>query len=668
MILTSLQPKNWSSEKVFIYSVGLSIFFLVGIGLLNSFLGLLLEYKTPLSSSNAFITIYSVLLFLFLFNYRKNNPLLLDLKLRLRNPKSLLPFFLLFLSIIGAFFSYYYRLGFLTFLLYIAIAAIPILVYKKNIESRLYPIVILMIGLSLTYSQWLIAPHIIHGDISLEYYFSNMVMEKTTWFPSLFNVKFNSFLTNIMYFPLLSKISGLNLAWVYKIVYPFLLSLIPLSMYVFFKQLGKRKAFFGSLFFPFVFIFFNTKQIRQPVAQLFLMLILILVFIDSKKLTKRKFALLSFFILSMIVFSHYGTSVITLFIFASMMFISWITKSIFDTELNVGGLNWKHVIVLGLLIFSWYIYTSSGSSFSVLVRLIYSGLVKPFSFKSLTTVSYLRKYFGIFWTITKFLIGIFLLFIGIGIFSYFSTVIKSIKKKKPKIELSGFQQSFFCLSLPVSLIMIITLVLPRIFSVSGLHATRILFIIFMILPCFGILGIEITSSFFDEYITGIDNKKIIAVFCCVFFIFNSNLVAETTQRTFGEGYSVNKALMQSRIDQSDTAERVNYYSAIESKNRILALNWIGKRRSVDKILEIGTSNKLPSYVHANINPRSTKKVLSEIDNVNKIHKTKDRYLFLSGLNITDNIIVTGLSKWSSYSVPKDISCIYNSGKSKVFLK
>ena len=122
-----------------------------------------------------------------------------------------------------------------------------------------------------------------------------------------FSVVGNTILT-----PIIILTSGFNIVVVYKLIYPFIWSLVPLGMYIYInttKILRNKKEVFFVLFLYIVLpSFFSLMPFlkKQDLAMFFLVMFYMVIF-NSKNSEAIKKILLLIFMLSLI-WSHYGTA------------------------------------------------------------------------------------------------------------------------------------------------------------------------------------------------------------------------------------------------------------------------------------------------------------------------------------------------------------------------
>ena len=194
------------------------------------------------------------------------------------------------------------------------IAVIPILIgFDRVIPEALYPLAVLSISISLLLHTSLISPYLWGYDIHYETFLANLVIDNEFW-DSMSPGNVNAMLSVVLLAPMYSYITGLDLTWVFKIVYPLIFALVPLGLYhVFRRQVGAKSAFLACFFFVSFIIFYAemASLARQEIAELFFVLLLMIMV--ARNIPKRtNFTLFAIFGASLVV-SHYGTSYIYLF-------------------------------------------------------------------------------------------------------------------------------------------------------------------------------------------------------------------------------------------------------------------------------------------------------------------------------------------------------------------
>ena len=317
LILRILRIHNLGNIENFLYSVGLSIAVTMFLGMAVDLIYPLFGIKTPISTLPLIITftVFTVCL-CFLSHARDKsfeNQTYIDLT-GIINPilfLSLIPF----LAIFGTYLMNYYGNNSILMIMYILIALIPIMVaFDKFIPKRLYPLTVFLLSVALLFSSSLISNYINGWDINMEYYFSNGVVTNSYWNTAIPEI-LNSMLSIVIVEPIFSKISGLNVADIFKVIYPILFSFVVLGLYsVFKKQTTNKIAFMSCFLFISVFMFFLEMPYlaRQEIGELFVVLMIMVML--EKNLTRRQLSILTVFFIPALLVSHYSLDYIYMFI------------------------------------------------------------------------------------------------------------------------------------------------------------------------------------------------------------------------------------------------------------------------------------------------------------------------------------------------------------------
>lgn len=397
IILRILRIHNVSTLETLLYAVGLSIAFLMFTGLFMSVFYPIFGISRPLSPDSTLMTINvmtAVLLLLSLVRDKKSpEPGYIDKETFLSRP-ALILYLVPLLTIIGTYFVNRYHSNEILILVVLFIAVIPILIgLDRVIPEVLYPLAILSISVSLLLHTSLISPYIWGYDVHYETFLANLVIDNAFW-DSASPGNVNAMLSVVLLAPIYSYITGLDLTWVFKSVYPIIFALVPLGLYqVFRRQMEAKGAFLASFFFASFIIFYAemASLARQEVAELFLVL-LIMIMVARNIPRRTYFVLFAIFGASLAV-SHYGTSYI--YLFSLIMVWLYMTLSSFiatsgDTALkrlrktagerSSGGdpvnrgsgrtITAAHVLFFAGFTLGWYMFVAGGTSFDTIVSII----------------------------------------------------------------------------------------------------------------------------------------------------------------------------------------------------------------------------------------------------------------------------------------------------------
>ena len=414
LLLSALQPRSLERIEGVLYAVGLSI-------ALDMFFGLVINstlpffgVTRPLSLTNL-VAVLSVWVFCCsaVIWQRRTSARAPEFRLILRDLKgaTLAPILYLIMlivaSVAGATAMNAYGNNSVLLVLIVLIGSVPLLVGLTNVIPKgVYPIAVFTVALSLLWHQSLVSSYLTGWDINIEYYFEKLVQTRGYWDPTV-SGQLNSMLSITVLPTAYSLFTGLDAIWVFKVIYPVLFALVPVALYLIFRDVFDEKtAFLGAFFFMAFYVFFTEmiSVLRQEIAELFFALFFLLYL---KQKTRSTAATLILIIFGFgVTVSHYGLSYLFLFFLLSAYLfvrISRRTHALFpfrsrggrsflrtefervlrgdrksETELVTSrniGLGFTTLVFV--FTFAWYLYTSTSSPLLSVVSVgghIYSSL------------------------------------------------------------------------------------------------------------------------------------------------------------------------------------------------------------------------------------------------------------------------------------------------------
>jgi uncharacterized membrane protein len=245
-------------------------------------------------------------------------------------PSVLLLCILPFIVVLGSFLMNVYGSNVALLVALVVIGATAFwVVTSASFQDRFYPFAVFSIALSLLYYGSLVSWFVWGWDIQRELYFANLVLTNGVWNPALPDAT-NAVLSVTTLAPLLSQTSGLSLVWLFKLVYPLLFALVPLGIFIVVqKQTNDKIAFLAAFFVSFLFTFFSEMPAlaRQEIAELFLILLLVIILdkYRSKEEKKRIYLLYGIFAVSLVA-SHYSLALVYLI----YLVIAWLLLFLID--------------------------------------------------------------------------------------------------------------------------------------------------------------------------------------------------------------------------------------------------------------------------------------------------------------------------------------------------
>ncbi|MGD0645067.1 MAG: DUF2206 domain-containing protein [Candidatus Bathyarchaeia archaeon] len=491
VILKALRINQKSLTYTFLFSVGLSLAFVMFIGLLLNWILPLMGLSAPLNTFNL-VTTVTILEFILVLAIELNpSPGSLFIMPKFVVSKSLLlivsiPLF----SILGAILVDYYANNYLLLFTFFLICILFLLSTFGKISSRLYPLVILAIAIALLFQSTL-ANHYLNGwDIHLEYYLAQVTKSNQYWNSSLMsslsastnNLSLNNFnaMLSVTILPTIySNVLNLDIFYVYTIIYPLLFSLVPVALFLLYqKQIGSRFAFWSVfLFVSFAAFYVDLVYLaRQMIAELFFVLIFLLLFEHETNRNSRSVQLILIGFAFATVVSHYSTAFMCIF-FLLFFSLGLIKEAKASSRI-------LYLSLFAFIDFSWIILVSNSTPITSLVtdlKLIISSFqdlvvsesnnqVLSFAARTFSTASIVNE-------ISRFVFILINIIIAIGFLKTFFA--------RKDVNLS---KGFFAVSVAGALLILGAVVVPN-FAV-GLTINRIYqFGLFFAAP-FLFIGIE----------------------------------------------------------------------------------------------------------------------------------------------------------------------------------
>lgn len=377
LILQILKLDKISFIKKSLLSVGASLSFTMIFGLfLNSLFPIILK---PLSLTSLLISFNMSILALITLAFKGNREgfipkRILNIKTDFKNRyKSVLLFPTLFplMAILGTYLmNTYENNGMILLMLFLIPFYIVLLTYLNDnrLSSLTYPFAVWMISLSLLLMHGLTSNHLMGIDIHIEFYSFQVTLNNFHWSASQYYSASNSVLSVTILPTIYYVLSDLNAEYIFKLVYAFIASLMPLGIYIISrKYLNPKYALIASLFllFQVAFIYNLLSSTKTLISIFFFITVILLVFEDEIPHSSKKILLVIF--LASIVVSHYTTSFILLFILTSVYVMSLIMRYIVnhkpEIQLNKPVnyfFSWKMILLLFSLILIWdFLLTSA---------------------------------------------------------------------------------------------------------------------------------------------------------------------------------------------------------------------------------------------------------------------------------------------------------------------
>lgn len=668
IILRLLKMHKLGIAETIILSTGLSVSLLMFSGL---FLNTILPYlniESPLSFWNVVIFITALVTFLGILSNNTDKFYQYELPHLKITRTSLYLILLPVLSIVGAYFVNFHKNNILLLILIGLLALIPVLVALKKIPSDLYPLAIVVISISLLFHRSLISVYLTGFDIHQEYYYHKLVVDNAYWNPEIPN-NVNAMLSIVILPAVYSYFLKMDGAWVFKIIYPVIFSLVPLGLYcIYHREIKSDKIAFYSVFFLMSFITFFTEMLslaRQEIAELFFVLLILLMVQDTMNKNVRNFLALIFG--ASLVTSHYGLSYIFfILIIIIYLFSTDLIKTLMRRWLVLPEFNFKKKTLIYFTIFYiiflilWYINVSESSAFKSIIRIgdhvITSIFTELFNSENrdinvLMAIgaadpivnSFGRQIHRVLQFITQF-------FIIIG----FLKIIINMEYFKLKAE-------YFYLIVAGMGILILSL-LP--FTAMTLNMTRIYHIVLLIISPLFIIG----GIFVIEKTINLKNKLkqdhviliLILGVLIPYFLFMTGFVYEMTNDS-----PTSLSLGMERMKDYNITKK-SYYNTYTPENDVYSARWFSGKNNADKIIYAdGNSELHVLYSYGMIHSDRVRGLYDPGDlKVDKIYPSY--YLYMDKFNVCDDHPFLNESIISSSF--KNSSRIYSNGCGEIYEK
>jgi uncharacterized membrane protein len=369
IILKLLKLNELDGVETVLFSVGLSVAFLMIAGLLINEFSFIFGVLQPLSLVPLMTVLNSLILMGGVLVYLKSE----GMEIRNSEPVEKSPFVLLFLclpilSIIGTTWVKTYENNLILLFTIISIASLFSvgILSKKFLPPKFYPLAVFIIAISLLYHSSLICNHMIHfgSDVPGEVFAFKIVENNAHWspvnpYPGDLSVGRTYGMLSVTILPsIYTKLLNLDIISVFKILYPLIFSLVPLGLYKIWSKFVNAKYAFVSAFFFMAYNVFYTEILglnKQMIGELFFVLMLLVIL--NKKIRPVNKTLCFLIFGFALVASHYALAEIFLFLISPVLISSIIMKK---PSRNITS---AMVLCFFAIMFSWYLYTSSSAVF-----------------------------------------------------------------------------------------------------------------------------------------------------------------------------------------------------------------------------------------------------------------------------------------------------------------
>jgi len=660
-----------------LFSVSLSITFLMFIGLFINALYPIFGIIKPLSKLNLLYTIcISLLIISFIISRRKEHS---DLKVNIikthinnknRTIKLLMISSVPILSIFGSLFKNSYIL--LLMIVLIIIIVILTIFSKKIINPELHPYIIFIVAISLLFQKILISKYLIGWDVFGEFYVFEMTNVNMFWNNIIYSndmemLNYNSILSVTILPTIYSNLLNIKGKGIYDILYPIFYSLVPISLYQIYIQKHDKNIAFLSVFYFMLFPRFYSEERRVMIAEIFYSLLIYLMFDIYMNKRIKQFLTIIFF--TSLIISYYTLSYIYLFI----IFITWILiniiKNIKIVKLNIKSIEYlsgNFIILCFIIMFSWYNFISITPTITLGKKIneIYSSFIIDFfdpmargtRIASLINPNIINT--SILYKIDYIINKIPYFFIFIAFIFFF----KETEKIKSNIK-------YFFIIMTNIFILILTIIVPYLepafFANRFYHIT--LFYIAPLCVLGGIISINWILLRFKKVIKSNDlTLKLMCVFLLIIFLFKVGFMNEIT----GDVLLGSRSISYTKMKLSSNDEiKTNLYNAYVPEQDVFSAMWLSEHKGKNS----ETYADVIAYKHVlkayGMMDTEWKNILYDDTEIEDNAYIYLRYINVQGL-LFDPIGRNIYSKFGDYnfSTQKLVNKIYSNGNSIIYRK
>lgn len=573
VILRILRMHRLGSVVTLLYAVGLSVTFNMFLGFLINFVYPAIGIAHPISPIPLFTTWIIVLGLLCICAYLRDKNYSYSNAWRLADllSPSVLFFILLpLLAIAGANAVNYYDNNIVLLVLLALIALIAIVIIStKIIPAHLYPLAVFSIALALLWHYSLISNHLTGYDIFAEYFFYSQVVKIGYWDQAILHT-YNAMLSITILPAVYTYFLNMSGEAFFKIVYPLLYALVPLALYTIYdRPLGSKRAFAATFYFMAISVFFliMTSLARQMVAELFFLLLIMLI-IDKQITSSRKILFILFG--ASLVVSHYSLS----YIFMAFLILSVIVLYIFKERQS--PITIYSVILFSVICLAWYIFVSSSAPLHSIVDIgknIYQNAIASFSdmFSRDAATYLIATSPNTIHLINRIVYYLMLFFTAVG-------AIRLLPKRN-----NNFSREYLAFAVGSYALLAASIIVP--FFSRSLGVQRIFHLSIIILAPFTILGFEDTlkalgrlSRFSNHDILRSFSKISMSLLLALFFLLNSGFIFEAAHDPWVESLPLSLSAIEKNTRDIPIERKIALRYICPTEQEVSSATWLGNHK------------------------------------------------------------------------------------------
>jgi len=632
VFLKTIRLKTKNPVDTLLYSVGLDIAALMLVGLVVNTLLPIAGFTSPLSTTPLLLALNILVLSCCIIVYLRDGNNVLP---KTEFPKRYLPLAILpCLAVAGAVAMTVWGSN---LALLVMLPSIPVLVtlftiWRRKLSLQFLGLTLLVIAFALVIHTSMVTNYLVGYDVNSEFQVFQLTNNSSHWISGFSSVddrisKGYSMLSVTIYPTIYSKISAIDGTLLFKVLYPLILSLVPLALYsLYSSKISKIEAFLAVFLILSNLTFFDIAGIpvKQIIAELFFVLLFLVIVKNEMSPFHRIFLFLVF--ATGLAVSHYALSYLLLF----FLIVPWVIyKASRYTTFRLGTtrIGLDLILLVFVMAFGWYIYTSSSATFDALENFgnhISTNLISDFFNPAARTQTVLTGLGATEAASFAHLIG--RLFFYLSEFMIMIGLLRTLLKK----EFARFGSDYTMFSVLGLAILIICIIVPnvaRYFRMERFYQISILF-----LAPFFVIGIQTISEFFTTRFLKTHKEALalglILIAVVPLFFFETGFIYETTK-----DFSYSVPLSMYRMD------KISLYDETTDAKEVAAALWLSSQQDpahnvvycdYAAFLGVLTSYGMMSGVNLRYLPNSTS-FFSDGD-------ASVRYVFLRTVNTQEGII------------------------------
>lgn len=360
-LILKINKDQLSLSEEFVLSIGLSVSYLMFLGLMANWVFLDLGFSRPLSANSIMPILIVGIVILVAVLWHRNFELIGNnfnsIKLIFQEPLLFGGILFPIVSVIGAELMNYSDNNSLLLAVYLGMAIyVALLILLRDREPVVYSAASWALGLSLIFMYSLRSEHILGYDVYGEYALCLKILDLSYWDANSLRGPLSDCLSVVILPPIIKILFNIDCEYVYKIIFALIFSITPIIVFLISSKYIYNKLAFASAFFfmsEATFAMSSQSNPRTAISLLFFALFIFVLF--SENICGMSKAIYEIIFAASIVVSHYSTSYIFVAAIAgSFLFALAITNRTTKNCFIRSGI----IFISMIMIFVWYAQVS----------------------------------------------------------------------------------------------------------------------------------------------------------------------------------------------------------------------------------------------------------------------------------------------------------------------